>query len=133
MNSTRPSQRELYAKVETALAAFKAGRYMVAVPEHLANDLADVEIDSEDEFWKLLPRLLEELKQAGPGGCYRGWRPVPETAGEPLISGLKLWAFVWNSKALGCEVYLKFCLKETGTSGMYYLHVRVHKDRRERG
>jgi len=129
MNKNQPSQRELFSKVEAALAAFSAGRYMVGVPEQLADDLADVGIDTQHDFWKLLPRLLEELKNAGPSACYKGWRPAPEIAGEHLIKGLKLWAYVWKSEELGLRVYLKFCLKENAAGKAHYLHVRIHKDR----
>jgi hypothetical protein len=102
---------------------------MVAVPEHLASDLAEVEIDSEEEFWALLPELLQELETAGPGVCYRGWRPDPERSGEPEVNGLKLWPFVWASKKLGCEIYMKFCLKERKNGSLFYAHVRIHKNR----
>ena len=129
MDQTRPGQRELFGKVETALAAFKAGQYMIGAPYHLASDLAEVGIDSAADFWALLPQLLGELSAAGPAACYAGWRPVPEAAGEPLVKGLKLWAFVWESRQLGCEVYLKFCLKESKSGATHYAHVRIHKNR----
>ena len=102
---------------------------MIGAPYHLASDLAEVGIDSAADFWALLPDLLGELKAAGPVACYAGWRPVPESAGEPQIKGLKLWAFVWESQLLGCEVYLKFCLKESKSGATHYAHVRIHKNR----
>lgn len=129
MDQSRPGRRELFGRVETALTAVKAGRHLIGAPDHVAKDLAEVEIDSQAEFWALLPTLLEELKVAGPGVCYKGWRPLPESAAEPLVKGRKLWAFVWDSQHLGCEVYLKFCLVESKTGATHYAHVRIHKNR----
>jgi hypothetical protein len=120
----------LFRIVKEASVAVNAGRCIVGALEHLADDLAEMAIDSQTEFWNLLPALLQELEKAGPSGCYRGWRPDPERSGEEEVRGLKLWAFAWNSQTLGCEVYLKFCLKGTKTGEMQYAHVRLHQNRR---
>ena len=129
MDQTRPGALELYGKVKAALAALNSGLTMVAVPDHLASDLADIGVESATEFWAILPDLLRELDAAGPGGCYAGWRPDPEKSGEPLVKGLKLWAFAWDSQRLGFEVYLKFCLVPTRAGEMCYGHVRIHTNR----
>ena len=126
----RPGWQELCGKVDAASAALQAGNKMIGVPEHLAGDLENVGIESQTEFWAVLPELLQELKRAGPAHCYRGSRPSPEPAGEPLVKGLKLWPFVWVSQKLGREVYLKFCLKESKSGITHYLHVRLHENRR---
>lgn len=129
MDQFRPGALELFKKVKAAQAAVSAGLILVAVADHLSNDLAELEIDSAEELWALLPRLLQELEAFGPGACYRGRRPDPDLSCEETVKGLKLWAFVWNSAVLGCEVYLKFCLKERTTGGAYYAHLRIHKNR----
>lgn len=127
MDQTHPGHKECAGKVTAAYQALKAGRCMIGAPDHLANDLAELKLETK-EFWAVLPELLLELQAAVPGRCYRGWRPKPETSGEPIVKGLKLWAFVWESKRLGFKVYLKFCLKESKT-GEQYAHVRLHKNR----
>lgn len=129
MQQFRPGHLELFQKVEAAIAAVAARRYMIGVPEHLATDLAEMEIDDENDLWALVPKLLQELKDSVPGECYRGWRPTPEAAVEPTVQGLKLWAFVWESQELGCEVYMKFCLKQSKSGETHYAHVRLHKNR----
>lgn len=130
MHQKRPGHLELFGKVQAAATAIAAGRYYIGVEDHVSADLAEMEIDDTNELWDLLPQLLEELKASVPGDCYRGGRPTPDEAVEPGVEGLDLWAFAWESKQLDRAVYLKFCLKQSRTSGeTYYAHVRLHKNR----
>src|SRR5215467_10481337 len=103
----RPSERELWKKINDALAALRAGRWDPGLTKHIVNDLAGLDLDSSHDLPALLIQLLEEIKTAGPSICYKGTRP-PQKSYEPEIENLDLWAFAWQSGRFGKRMYLKF-------------------------
>jgi len=128
MSLQRPSNPEIRAKVEEALAAIAAGNCQIGPVHHLSGDFEECSIYDEDDLWVKLPIFLQEIKAADPVMCYAGTCP-PLIAVEPTLDGLELWAYHWNSDCLNCRAYLKFCI-EFGQSGKpHYLHARIHPDR----
>lgn len=124
----RPSDREIIGKLLDARDAVESGRRIVAVRKHLAADLADLELDSAQELWTLLPKLLEEIVRSNPVACYAGGRP-PQRSYEDEIKGLELWAYAWPSVTLKKEMYLKFALEKDPQGNWHYLHVDLHESR----
>ena len=119
----RPSAKELFQKVNSALAAVRAGRYQFPLTKYLVDDLDSLEVADEEALIELVIRLLEEILSLGPQNCYAGGRP-PQRSYEPEIREKELWAFAWPSHLLKRRMYLKFVLKKD-----VYLHVDCHEDR----
>jgi hypothetical protein len=128
MSPSRPSNPEIHAKVEQALAAIAAGKCQIGPVHHLSDDFDECSIYDEDDLWGKLPILLQEIKAENPVMCYAGTCP-PMTAEEPSLDGLELWAYHWNSDCLNGRVYLKFCIKFGRDGKPNYLHARIHPDR----
>jgi len=131
MRIARPSQREIFSKVEKAAAAIACGNKQVAPLHHLSCDLEDCCIDDEADLWEKLPKLPDELKKSDPIKCYAWGRPA-KPSWERELGGLELWAHHWNSTIMGCKIYLKFSIKIDGGGEPHYLHARLHPDRPNR-
>ena len=119
----RPSDRELFSKVNDALAAVSSGRYQFAIYKHLASDLEELGVTDEKELINLVAKSLREIISVQPASCWAGGRP-PARSYEPEIRNLELWAFAWDSAAWGRRMYLKFAIKRD-----VFIYVDCHADR----
>jgi len=117
----RPSNHEICKKVADALVILKAGARMMVVSRHYYSDLADLELDSPEEFQDLLVVLLGEIQRLGPTECYAGGRP-PQRSYDKELANVELWAFCWHSERLKKKMYLKFALQKD-----CYIHVDCHE------
>lgn len=115
---TRPTFREIDAKLSTAKAYVARGAVRFVNAKAMRGDLLDLDFLIEDAV-ELLPQVLDELHPK----LYRGLQP-PQKSYEDLIKGCELYAFSWESGAFGCAMYFKFAIK-----GDALWVVSLHKDR----
>jgi len=118
VNLKRPSVKEIWAKIRAAKRACREGKISFVDDVVIASDLLELDL-LIDEFLDILPSLLDELRPEN----YVGSRP-PQRSYKPAIKDCELFAFTWYSKSVGCQVYFKFCIKE---SALFI--VSFHKDR----
>jgi len=118
----RPSDKELFAKVQEALAAIHEGHYQFLDDPHLVASLDDLGLENEDALVDLIVELLETLKTSNLQECYAGGRP-PQKSYEPSIRNLDLWAFKCYCGSQQRIIYLKFTLKKG-----IYIHISCHED-----
>jgi hypothetical protein len=102
----RPSYAEIQRKIKQAKEAVIAGNLSILKPVVIALDALELGYSLED-ITAILIDLLEEIKPRH----YVGQSP-PQRSYEDEIFGSELFAFRWESKRLGCWVYLKFAFDE---------------------
>jgi hypothetical protein len=126
----RPSDRELYKKVQDALLAIQAGRRQFGVQKHWLSDFEALGISSELELWTVLPKLLQEIIHAKPEECYchDGGHP-PRRSTDEEMKNMELWPYHWKSPSQGKMMFLKFAMKHARDGNWWYIHVDVHEDR----
>jgi len=117
---TRPSPREISRKIKQAREAVSAGRISSINPASIAADALELSLDVEE-----IPDVLIELLGEITPGEYVGQSP-PQRSYEDEIPQYELFPFKWESKRLGCTVYLKFAFRED----WLYL-VSLHEHRKE--
>lgn len=107
MNSLeRPSRREIDKRIVDAKRALSGDKCYFTNPVKNLNELNKLEIGDSSEVWVLLIELVEEIEIEH----YAGSHP-PMKSYEPTINGCELYAFMWKSKKMGKEMYLKFSVK----------------------
>jgi hypothetical protein len=121
MVDQRPSDRELYNKIEEAKSCLKEHKGRFANQAKIVGELYELEIDDTAEVWGLIRELLNEIKP----NDYAGARP-PQKSYEKAIVNKELLAFSWQSTKLGKKMYLKFALQE----GLFY-YVSLHESRQD--
>jgi hypothetical protein len=119
MHNKRPSERELFKRLNEAKEYLKSRAGLFANPAKVLGELNDLEIGDTNDVWLLIRELLEEISPED----YRGAKP-PQKSYEKLIMGQELIAFSWQSAKLAKPMYIKFALK----NGRYY-YVSLHKSR----
>lgn len=125
-----PSAKEIFQKIEQAIAAIDAGNIAIIGERHnqLAMDFLDA-VDM-DEVLDWVAVFLGEIKEIGPVRCFVG-RFAERCTQHPGFSDLFLFPYHWNSPALGERVYLKFGIRTvTTTDGKThtYCHLDCHED-----
>lgn len=128
---SRPSNKEIINKVRDALDAVRAGRRCRGVSKHFSDDMAALEIDSDEEMWEVLPELLQEILDSGPVECYAGGHP-PKASYDQEMKGMELWSYVWESVRTRKTMWIKFALKKDRQGNWHYFHVDVHENRPRR-
>jgi hypothetical protein len=125
----RPTPHEICKKVQDALLAIQANRRVLGVTKHLLNDFDALGISSELELWEVLPRLVQEIINAGPLECYLhvGGHP-PRRSTDEEMKNMELWPYHWRSPCQGKMMFLKFAMKRDGKGDWWYYHVDVHED-----
>lgn len=116
----RPSHHELNGKLKKASEGASAKRIFLLKPDIIIADLLDLDYLVED-MDKDLPAILQEIKPEN----YRGRRP-PDKSHEEDILDAELFAFRWNSRFFGRDMYIKFAIIE----GALWI-VSLHRDRSE--
>lgn len=112
----RSSHKELTGKIKQARVVVSQGRIDIVDPTSIAADALDVGYLVND-LANVLSEILEEITPDD----YVGKSP-PERSYEDKIKGSELFAFRWESKRFGCEVYLKFTLRD-GVMWLVSFHV----------
>jgi hypothetical protein len=102
----RPTHKELTGKIEQAIKAVSEDWICILDPEILARDALELGYQVSD-----LSDILSDLLLAMSPGDYIGYEP-PKKSYEDKIKGSELFAFKAYSQILGCDVYLKFVLKD---------------------
>ena len=124
----RPTAPELYGKVTNAIEALKAGRRDFGTLRHWPSDKCGLGLDSTEELWEVLPKLLDEIKKTRPEKCYTGTKPPQRSyQDEPAIKDEELWAFSWESSHFWKWMYLKFVLTKNRRDEWHYFHVNCHE------
>lgn len=116
---TRPSNRELYKKIEEAKIFLKDQSGLFAHPAKAVGELENLEIENTSEVWVLIQAFLEEIEPAD----YVGTHP-PLRSYERTIENCELFAFSWVSKKAEKRMYIKFALKNKR-----YYYVSLHEDK----
>lgn len=118
---SRPSDRELYKKIEEAKTYLRGQNGLFAHPAKAVGELEALEIGDTSEVWALIQAFLEEIKPAD----YAGTRP-PLRSYEKIIEDCELFAFSWLSKKVERKMYIKFALKNKR-----YYYVSLHEDKKK--
>ncbi len=119
MYSNRPSHGELNKKIKTVKAALISKNGIYANLNKAVGELYELEMESDNQIWKLISELLDEIEPKD----YAGGRP-PQRSYEKTIENKELFAFCWDSSKLGKKMYIKFALKEDR-----YYYVSLHKSK----
>ena len=119
MHDKRPSDRELFKRINEAKELLKNRHGLFANPSKAVGELTELGIGDANDVWQLIKELLEEISPKD----YRGSRP-PQKSYEKAIEGLELLAFSWWSSKLAKQMYLKYVLK----NGQYY-YVSLYQSR----
>jgi hypothetical protein len=114
----RPSNKELFNKIRDGKEAVEQGKIQIVDPAVIAGDAVVLGYQVKN-LGNVLFNLLGELRIEH----YVGAHP-PRKSYVPLINDCELFEFKWTSGRLGCDVYLKYCLK----GNIFYL-VSLHEDR----
>lgn len=119
MQDKRPSDRELFKRINEANESLKNRHGLFANPSKAVGELYELGIGDTSEVWELIRDLLEEISPKD----YKGARP-PQKSYEKAIVGLELLAFSWLSSKLAKKMYIKFVLKNER-----YYYVSLHQSR----
>jgi hypothetical protein len=119
MQDQRPSDRELFKRINEAKESLKNRCGLFANPSKAVGELGDLGVGDANDVWQLIKELLEEISPRD----YRGARP-PQKSYEKAIAGLELLAFSWWSAKLVKQMYIKFVLKNER-----YYYVSLHQSR----
>ena len=120
MYTERPSDRELFKRINKAKNFLKNQDGLFANPAKAVGELNELGIGDTSEIWVLIKDLLEEISPKE----YRGSRP-PQKSYEKIVSGYELFAFCWWSQKLEKNMYIKFVLKNKR-----YYYVSLHQSRK---
>lgn len=115
----RPSRREIDKYLKEAHDALHNKRALFCNPAKVVGELMKLGIGDSYEVWQLILQLLHEIQLED----YAGGHP-PQKSYEPTIAHCELWAFAWQSKLLGKQMYLKFAIKD---KTFYY--ISLHESR----
>src|ERR1700722_8824487 len=99
MHDKRPSDRELFKRINEAKESLKKRHGLFANPSKAAGELNDLSIGDANDVWQLIKELLEEISPKDYGGA----RP-PQKSYEKAILGLELLAFSWRSPKLAKQM-----------------------------
>ncbi len=88
-----------------ARRAVEEGRWAVLETDVIYADLLDLDVLIHE-----LPDLLLSAFSEITPDVYKGRRP-PARSYKERIKDAELFAFLWRSKELQCDVYLKFAMK----------------------
>ncbi len=119
MITLRPTVREIDKRLKEAQKALLDRKVLFANPTKALGELWELDIESVDDVWNLMLKLLVEVDR----DCYSGMRP-PQRSYEKAVENKELWAFTWESPLLGKRMYLKFVVKE----GTFY-YISLHESR----
>lgn len=119
MYDQRPTDRELFKRINEAKECLKKRQGLFANPSKAVGELYDLCLGDTRDIWQLISELLEEISPKD----YRGARP-PQKSYEKAIAGLELLAFSWWSLKLAKQMYIKFVLKNER-----YYYASLHRSR----
>lgn len=119
MEDKRPSDRELFKRINEAKEFLQNRHGLFANPSKVVGELNDLGIEDANDVWLFIKELLEEISPRD----YRGTRP-PQKSYEKSIAGLELLAFSWWSPSLAKQMYIKFVIKNER-----YYYVSLHQSR----
>ncbi len=117
MYSNRPSDRELFKRLDEAKECLKNRYGVFANPSKAVAELNNLDIGDANDVWSLINELLEEIFPKD----YKESRP-PQKSYEKLIEGYELLAFSWWSRKCAKQMYIKFVLKNRR-----YYYVSLHQ------
>lgn len=89
MHDKRPSNRELFKRINEAKEFLKNQQGLFANPSKAVGELSDLEIGNTNDVWQLITELLEEISPKD----YRGARP-PQKSYEKESQDLSCWLSV---------------------------------------
>ena len=121
---TRPTVKELNSKIVKAIESISKDRINLLEPHVIAMDALELGYEVEN-IAKVLSELLTDVSPRH----YVGSHP-PQRSYEEDIFNLNLFAFKIESKRFGCDVYVKYVLKDE-TLWLVSLHQDREKGQRK--
>jgi len=118
----RPSYKEINSKIKQAKDAVSKNRIFIINPASVAADASEL-----GYLFKEISNILSDLLKEITPREYVGQYP-PQRSYERRILESDLFAFRWESKRLGCKIYLKFTVKKN----RLWL-ISLHQDRMDKG
>lgn len=118
----RPSYREINGKLGQARKLVSDGYIDIIEPDNIVADALELGYLIKD-ISSILPEILNEVSPPN----YAGTRP-PQRSYEGQIMDSELFAFRWKSKRFGCEVYLKFTIKD---NTMWLVSFHKHREEQD--
>jgi hypothetical protein len=119
----RPSEKELWKKINDARTIFSAVGFRPVSPLKLAANFSELNLFSGQEQTDALRVALQEITPPD----YSGARP-PEKSYESAVRDDDLFAFARTSKYFRRRMYFKFCIhKEDEGVGIVYI-ASLHKE-----
>lgn len=118
----RPTHKELDSKIKKALDAVKEGKIDLVERIPIIIDAFELGYNVAD-----LQEILTEVLQTLRPEYYAGTLP-PQKSYEIEIQGVELFAFRLFCQRFGCEVYVKFAVKDERM-----MLVSFHKHRASKG
>ncbi len=116
----RPGINELSHKLNQAKKALAEGKCFFGLNlDKLVDEFSELRINDAQEIWALIKGLLEEIAPEH----YAGPHPPMRSVESGLNS--ELFVFVWDSKKLKKNMYLKFAVKDE-----YFYYVSLHKSQK---
>ncbi|MBN1255321.1 MAG: hypothetical protein JXA50_08620 [Deltaproteobacteria bacterium] len=119
---TRPSHKEIHGKIRKARELVSDGYFAVIEPDSIAADALELGYLIED-----LPNIPSEILIEVKAENYVGDQP-PQRSYEKQIIDCELFAFRWASKRFGCEIYVKFTLKD---NTMWLVSLHEHREKED--
>jgi hypothetical protein len=125
MYPKRPSDHELFKRIEEAKCFLDKHNGLFANPAKAVGELYALNIAETSDLWLLIRELLQEIEPKD----YSGGRP-PQKSYEQQIANQELLAFSWFSNILKKEMYIKFALKQ---SRFYYVSLHTSALKEQKG
>ena len=122
----RPSEKELWKKINLARTILSEDGFRPVSPQKLAANFTDLNLFSTEEQVEALDAALQEITPQD----YSGARP-PEKSYESGVRDDELFAFAWTSQYFRRRMYFKFCIHKEGDSRTLYV-ASLHKEKIEK-
>ena len=117
----RPTHKELDSKIKQALVAARKGMIDLVERVPIVIDAFELGYDVAD-----LQQILTEVLQMLRREYYAGTSP-PQKSYEIEIQGVELFAFRFFFQQFGCEMYVKFAIKDEKVMLVSFHKHRVNK------
>ena len=135
-----PGSREVGKKIRQAIQALENGDYDIADSNQNARTFESLEslgvYTMEDVLGHVL-EFLDEIQTSGPERCFCGiGGGKAEFSTTRGFNDVRLFAYHWNSEKMQKKMYLKFGLRQRGTTvggattSFTYIHLSCHDDER---
>lgn len=129
----RPSNKEIYSKVNAALEAVDLNNIQIIDERHNQEALELCHANTMDDVFDYVKMFLEEIKSIGPVQCFNEARPSGTVERSYHNTAIFLFPYAWDSPSMQKRLYLKFGIlkksKHRPHQILTYFHLDCHEDR----